>query len=249
MSEETRPINVDLADDNRTSCYEYLIIDRSGSMRPLQDTVIQQVNDYIAKSKESRKTLNLPTYLSILLFDDMQIQHLNFAPIEEAIPLTHDTYVPRGMTALNDAVADAISHLRDELKGREKEVSVVLTVFTDGYENCSVRYPGTNNAELKGFITEISNSFNWVVNYIGAGKAEVVHDAAASLGIPCSNTMHYSASTAGVTDAMTMFSISNESRKVRLAKSGLQSCTNVGYFSSSDSNPPVDTTASVSNQV
>jgi hypothetical protein len=236
MSEEPiRPIKVDLPNREGMEMYEYLVIDRSGSMQGISTTVIKQVNEYLANAKKIAAETKIPTFVSILLFDHENLPHLNFAPIEEATPLTTSNYVPRGWTALNDAVGVAIDELRARLSGRETEVSVTISVFTDGYENKSTRYVGEGNKELSGLITEISNMFHWTVVYVGAGMEGEVRERARGLGIDASNTLNFTADNVGASRAFESMAKGLVSKSMMYCSSaGDTSTLSAGYFKPSN---------------
>lgn len=191
MSEDLRPIKVDTPVREGLCTHEYLIIDKSSSMHIVTDTVIEKVNDYIALVKEVEEKTKVPAFISILLFSDTQAQWLLFAPAKEAMLLSRDSYIPKGMTALNDAIGTAIAQLREELKGKEKETNVTITAFTDGDENSSTTYPEKKNVALAGLIKEVSDTYNWTVALVGAGEVAEVNTAADNIGINLSNTLCY----------------------------------------------------------
>ncbi len=49
--------------------------------------------------------------LTLVLFDDEYLVPLQSVPVIEVLPLNSDTYIPRSMTALVDAVARTIDEL------------------------------------------------------------------------------------------------------------------------------------------
>ena len=107
------------------------ILDESGSMGPIWDSTIDAVNEYFnAQKLEEGKT-----WVTLVKFDTEFRPLYSFTPLEDVKPLNRDTYCPRGMTALHDAIGKTIH----EHKNR-KHVKTVFVVMTDGGENSSKEY-------------------------------------------------------------------------------------------------------------
>ena len=75
--------------------------------------------------------------MSIVLFDDQYLIRENATPIQKVDVLNNDSFVPRGSTALLDAVGKTIQII-DERKHKDDEV--LIAVLTDGQENSSHEY-------------------------------------------------------------------------------------------------------------
>lgn len=221
--------------------YDFFVLDRSGSMASIQDATIGGFNEYINKSKRAADEPNVTAYSSVLLFDDEFILLYDFANINNVKPLTRETFVPRGSTALNDATAKAIQMLLNRLVGREAspDVDVTITVMTDGFENASTEFP--NNRGARGFFSSEPNSalaalvnrvkgYGWTVNYVGAGSQQDVMHYAGGMGIDLSNVKSYNAN---VSETATVFNDMSLGRGVKsraFASTGMKS--NTGYFTS-----------------
>lgn len=89
--------------------------------------------------------------------------------------------MPSGMTALNDAIGQAVEEI-DERFGKmlqKDEASVVVVILTDGGENSSRRFSGAQIAEL---IKGKEATGLWSFNFLGASfNAETV---TVSFGLP-----------------------------------------------------------------
>jgi len=228
MSEEIRPIRVNTPVNENLEVYDFLVIDRSGSMLGARDATINGVNTYLKKLKDDQAASGVKTFISIILFDHEILDLYDFAPIQEVGELTQANFVPRGMTALNDAVGTAIEKLKAKLTDKltSDDVDVTVSVFTDGEENSSTRYPGLRNNALFGLIEELKNTYKWAVTFTGYGTIEQVRHAASNIGIDVSNVQSYSA---GHESAAFLNMSSARSVKSRsFTYSGLKSA--VGYF-------------------
>ena len=82
--------------------------------------------------------------------------------IQKPAILTEETYVPGACTPLYDAVGRTLTKLEKELKDDENH-SVIVTIITDGYENCSHEY---NLAAVKSLIEHLKKG-GWSFAYMG----------------------------------------------------------------------------------
>jgi len=72
------------------------ILDRSGSMESCQDAAIEGFNHFLAEQQQVEGLAKL----TLILFDDEYLVPVQSLPVQEVVPLNHDTYVPRNSTAL-----------------------------------------------------------------------------------------------------------------------------------------------------
>lgn len=163
------------------------ILDRSGSMSTIIEDSIGGFNTFL---KEQQENKDGEAWLSIQLFDDRHEELEPLRPINEIAPLHNKNYVPRGMTALYDAIGRTITKLK--ASGTKNNIVVILT---DGYENSSREF---NSEQIKKLITECEAD-GWKFIYLGANQ-----DAFAvshSLGIKGGATFNFAATAAGTLDA------------------------------------------------
>jgi uncharacterized protein YegL len=113
------------------------ILDRSGSMSSMVEAAISGFNrllkDQQAAPGEAR--------FSLVLFDDQYEVPCASLPISKVRPLDTRTFVPRGSTALLDAIGRTIDDLGKRLADTpeaRRPGSVIIAILTDGYENASV---------------------------------------------------------------------------------------------------------------
>lgn len=165
-----------------------VVLDRSGSMGPLQDETISAYNDWLKEIKAASKGQKV--LFTLHLFDDRHDLVYQDTPLAAVKKLDANTYYARGMTALNDAFGQEILRLKGEAK---KDDRVVMLVMTDGYENNSKEISGSR---LRSLVSGADSKPNWTIQYIGANQ-----DAFAvgrNLGLTLNNTrVTYDADTHG----------------------------------------------------
>ena len=163
------------------------ILDRSGSMRSILDDAIGGFNTFI----EGQKSEEGEARITVALFDDQYELLQDGANLTDAVVLDHKNFVPRGMTALYDAIGKTVSRLKERRVNGEID-GAIITILTDGHENASTEY---TRASIKELITECETNYGWTFIYLAANQ-----DAFAiggSLGISAGNAMNFTASAAG----------------------------------------------------
>lgn len=201
------------------------IIDRSGSMRPLADDTIGG----FATVLEDNRKVDGTADVTIMLFDHEFSQIADHVDIQEVSPLDKSTYVPRGMTALLDAVGMAVSgeiaH-QETLSDDEKPENTLVTIITDGHENASMEW---TYQRVKDLLTAVQEERQWVVSFLGA-NIDATREAD-NLGIRQGMAANYVADGAGTASAYG--SVSKMQRMMRGVKRGSMSAE--AYRSTVDS--------------
>ena len=167
------------------------ILDRSGSMASLTEAAITGFNEFL------RSQQNVPgaARMTLVLFDNEYLVPVQSIPIEEVIALDTTTYVPRGSTALLDAVGETIDRLGARLAATEegdRPAQVIVAILTDGYENSSTRFTW---AEVSRRILEQTNVYKWHFLFLGANQDAIA--TAAQLNIGAGNAATYVADGVG----------------------------------------------------
>lgn len=109
------------------------ILDRSGSMSSTVTEAIGGFNAFIAK----QRTEPGEAKLSLVLFDNEYILAYAGKDMPLVDDLNKDTYVPRGATALNDAIGRTLHEQGERIKREAWADKVIVCVVTDGFENAS----------------------------------------------------------------------------------------------------------------
>lgn len=117
-----------------------LVIDASGSMRPIRTTVVKVVDNQIAYLATRSKELDQETRISVYTFDYYDnIQNVVYDMDVLRLPSIAPYYNPLGMTALIDATFKSIEDL-EKTATLYGDHSFLLFAFTDGAENDSKRH-------------------------------------------------------------------------------------------------------------
>src|SRR6185437_887189 len=110
-----------------------IVLDRSGSMEVIADDTVGGFNQFL---KEQKKVPG-KALLTLVQFDhEYQFVH-QAVPIGSVPLLTRKTYVPRGSTALLDAIGRAINETGQRLAALpepERPGNVIVMILTDGLE-------------------------------------------------------------------------------------------------------------------
>lgn len=143
--------------------YVHVLLDRSGSMEDCRDKTIGAFNEYVHSLRTSS---NAATRLSLTTFDSESIDLVfDTLRIGEVPKLTRETYVPRGMTPLLDAVGQTVTKI-DKVTLLPDE-RVAFAILTDGLENASSEFKAET---IRKILTERQEKENWLVLYLGANQ-------------------------------------------------------------------------------
>lgn len=148
------------------------LLDRSGSMESCWDDTIGGYNSFVKDQAAFGGTMTL------VQFDHEYLVTYSKMPIGDVVPLTRDTYKPRGSTALLDAIGQTIK----EWTG---DTAPTVIILTDGYENASRKF---TKAHVRDLI-ESKTKDGWQFVYLGANQDAFAE--AGSMGIAPNCTMNY----------------------------------------------------------
>jgi len=180
------------------------VLDRSGSMESCREATIGGFNSFL---QEQQKTEGLAR-LTLILFNDEYLVPIDALPVAEILPLSSDSYVPRGSTALLDAIGRTIDELGARLAAlSEKDWprQVIVAILTDGLENSSQDYTWQQIADV---IKQQSEQYRWTFLFLGANQDAIA--TAVQMNITAANAAAYVADAAGL-----HASASSLTRKVR----------------------------------
>lgn len=142
------------------------IIDRSGSMKPIQDEAISGINCFL----EDQAAVPGNALLTLVRFDnEYEIVH-DGVPIAEVPKLDERSFRPRGMTALYDAIGrtvDDVGRRISRTPRKERPGHVIVAILTDGLENASSDYTSHRVREM---IEHQQSVYSWDFVYLGANQ-------------------------------------------------------------------------------
>lgn len=160
-----------------------MVVDRSGSMASCRNDAEGGINTFIQQQKE----LPGECLFSLVQFDtDYEFVH-KARPIHD-IKLAY-ALVPRGNTALLDAVGRAIIETGERLKAMDESQRpglVVFVIITDGQENSSHEF---TREKIKEMIEHQQTAYKWQFTFLGANQDAFAE--AGAMGILRSGIANY----------------------------------------------------------
>jgi len=166
-----------------------VVVDRSGSMQTVRDEAQKGINAFITE----QAALPGDALFTLVQFDTEHETLCDGIPIKDVPPYT---LVPRGMTALLDAIGRAINVTAARLEGmkkKERPGKVAVVIVTDGHENSSHEF---TKEQINALITS-KQADGWKFTFLGADAQ--AFDDAKSMGIQAANTVQYDSAKAGET--------------------------------------------------
>lgn len=175
------------------------VLDRSGSMSSVRTDTIGGFNKFL----EDQKAVEGECTFSLCQFDHEYESLYDFSQIGKVSKLTDETFVPRGWTALYDAIARQIIETGKSLKAMTEDKrpeKVIFVILTDGEENKSIEYAGEKGRlAIQDMIKHQTEKYSWEFLFLGANiNAELV---GGSLGIKLGNSMTFACNADGVDGA------------------------------------------------
>ncbi|MBX3398319.1 MAG: VWA domain-containing protein [Gemmataceae bacterium] len=140
-----------------------VVMDRSGSMHACQTDAEGGLNRYIDEQKRQPGE----ALFSLVQFDT------EYEFVHRGVPIRnvpHCSLVPRGNTALLDALGRAIVETGErlaKLPEADRPGLVVMVVLTDGQENSSKEF---SRAKVKEMIEHQQSVYKWQFIYLGANQ-------------------------------------------------------------------------------
>ena len=170
------------------------IIDRSGSMCGKEADAIGGINSTIEELKSNKS--NEIIKFSVKFFDHQEYIKIRSLDIENVRPLNIKDLIPRGQTALLDAMGSTISFfINKKMCDPNSYDSCIIYVATDGHENCSRKF---NNENIKNLI-EQAKKYSIEILYLGANQDAILE--ASKFGLNANQAMNYSENTENVESA------------------------------------------------
>jgi hypothetical protein len=204
------------------ACDITMVLDRSGSMSAVAGDTIGGVNTFVADQQKVPGDCRF----TLVQFDDVYEFVHRGVPIADVPPLTSATFVPRGYTALLDAVGRAIAETGARLGAMpeaERPGRVFFAIVTDGHENASREY---THAKVLEMINHQRDAYSWQFVFLGANQDAI--KAGTAIGVPAANAMTYAHNSEGTARAFGAMSRGTTANRVAAAGAGVE------YFSQDD---------------
>lgn len=160
-----------------------LVIDRSGSMEAIREDAEGGVNAFVREQAQQTGE----ALLTLVQFDtEYEFVHQG-VPVKSAPAYK---LVPRGRTALLDAVGRAINETGDRLAKMaepDRPGLVIFVIVTDGEENSSQEF---SKAQIKEMIERQQTQYRWQFTFLGANQDAFAE--AGGMGIDAAGAANYS---------------------------------------------------------
>jgi hypothetical protein len=176
------------------------VLDRSGSMQTLASDAIGGFNSFLSSQQQLEGRANF----TLVLFDHEYLVEHKSVDIRQVPPLNERTYVPRGQTALLDAVGRTIDDVGAHLAGlpeAQRPSKVIIAIFTDGLENASRVF---TTEKLAASIKHQQEKYNWEFLFLAANQDAIA--TASTIAIPAAQAVNVAFSPAGVRDSQEVLS-------------------------------------------
>ena len=184
------------------------LLDRSDSMNDIASDAIGGFNSFVNNQQAQEGDAKL----SLVLFDhdyEVVYQGLN---IQEAPQLNSQTFIPRGSTALLDALGRTIFEQRARIEKEMWAELVIFCILTDGLENASKEF---SSAQIKMLITTLQKENGWSFIYLAANQD--AFEVGEQYGIRKDYTANFEATSEGTVEVYAM--MSETSTRIRKKKS------------------------------
>ena len=148
--------------------FNMIIVDESGSMCVIERQALAGINETIETVKKMQQLHpDMEQRISLLTFDS---GHKTFkydnVKADNVHTLSARDYNPRGGTPLYDAIGISIAKLNAQTSEKD---NVLVTIITDGEENCSEEY---NLHMVKTLISKMKKQ-GWTFTLIGTDNLDV----------------------------------------------------------------------------
>lgn len=181
----------ELRKGSRKRVHLIAILDRSGSMQPLEKDTIGEFNSLVEKQRRDTSTDTSVTLVTFASRGDVTVLY-EAVDISEVRPLTQEQYRASGSTALNDAMKGVLQKYAD---GRADADAYLVLVVTDGEENNSA----TPKEDVLGLIKTLESRGNFTFTYVGSHAS--TWSEAHGYGVRRSNTLSFTPDSAGLVGA------------------------------------------------
>jgi uncharacterized protein YegL len=174
-----------------------VILDRSGSMTSIKKDAIGGFNTFL----ESQQKLDGEATMTVVQFDNEYLVTVNGVNIQNVEPLNDTTFVPRGGTALLDAIGRTLNEVGARLASTSEDdrpEKVIVVILTDGQENSSHEF---KRSQINEMITLQKEKYSWEFIFLAAGQDAMAE--AMSMGIGSMNAMNFVADAKGINNTYT----------------------------------------------
>ena len=148
--------------------HNLIIVDESGSMEVIRKQAFVGMNETLQTVRMmQKKYINQLQYVTLITFDsDHTKLHYDNTPADKTSDLKWKAYHPNAATPLYDAIGKGISKVNGQVEDGDH---VLVTIITDGYENCSEEW----TLKMVRNLIEKLKKQNWTFTLIGTDNLDV----------------------------------------------------------------------------
>ena len=191
------------------------VLDRSGSMSSIKQNTIEGFNKFLSEQKVGPDRC----LFTLVQFDHEYTVVHDLQPIQNVPLLTDETFIPRGHTALYDAIGETIDSLGKKLAAMPeatRPARVIFVTLTDGHENASSKYgvgqslynqnlgfrwnaplvPLNQHINIKDMIKHQTDKYNWQFLFLGANMDAIL--SGGQIGISAGKSVTFNTNKASM---------------------------------------------------
>lgn len=158
----------DFIKTDKKTVYNLIIVDESGSMSVIRKEALAGINETVETCRKMQEIHpEMEQRITLITFDSNKFKiHLDNKPAMCAPKLTFDDYNPCAATPLYDAIGKGIAIMNAQCESKD---NVLVTIITDGEENCSKEY----NLKMVKNLIEKQKEQGWTFSLIGTDNLDV----------------------------------------------------------------------------
>ena len=160
--------NMKTSENQGKKVYNLIIVDESGSMSIIRNEALAGLNETIETCQKMQEMHpEMEQRITLISFESGHFKvHMDNEPAMKARKLTVEDYRPNAATPLYDAIGKGIAKLNAQTEAGE---NVLVTIITDGEENCSQEY----NLKMVKTLIEKQKAQGWTFTLIGTDNLDV----------------------------------------------------------------------------
>jgi hypothetical protein len=196
--------------EDQKAIVNLFILDASYSMNDIKSSIIEGFNSQAYTIKRLAEEMDIPSFAGLISFSSAGYggggnikTHFMADPVDRLPELNNETYECAGGTPLYDAIGGGIEQLDEKLGQYLTACNVVVTILTDGEENTSQQFCGS---QISDMIKEYTDEYGWTFNFIGANID--IDNLSSTLNIAKGNTLSFDADEVGAANMMATYATS-----------------------------------------
>lgn len=148
--------------------FNLIIVDESGSMSVIRKQAFMGMNETLSTVRTMQEKFpDTEQHVTLVTFDSEHTKwHYDDALAKDTHDLKWDAYNPCAATPLYDAIGKTVSKLNAQVSGDD---NVLVTIITDGYENCSEEW----TLHMVRNLIEKLKEQKWTFTLIGTDNLDV----------------------------------------------------------------------------